>query len=126
MFINKTRMFAIMLGAASAMTPAPAVTGALEDPAPLQSLTEPAAFAGKGDGEETCPVTGETLANRRLKATFFGRDVHCCCEGCVRQALANPARYIKASLAEQRRALNDPATLAGQAQASPAEPAICE
>jgi YHS domain-containing protein len=126
MFINKTRMFAGWIVTVAGLTPALAETSGFDRPALEQSPVAQLGFAGKGDGEETCPVTGQKLADRRLKTRLFGRDVYFCCEGCVRQALANPARYIKASLAEQRAALSGPTALGRQAHTSPAEPAICE
>ena len=52
-------------------------------------------FLGKGDGVETCPVTGEKLTSRKIKGEFFGRTVHFCCEGCLATASKNPELYIK-------------------------------
>ena len=60
---------------------------------PGEKTTEPA-FIGKGDGLETCPVTGEPV-NREIKFGFWGRTVYFCCESCRETAKQNPARYIK-------------------------------
>ncbi|MFZ4984386.1 MAG: hypothetical protein ACOYLF_02900 [Blastocatellia bacterium] len=52
-------------------------------------------FLGKGDGVETCPVTGEKLTSRNIKGEFFGRTVYFCCEGCLATAGKNPDLYIR-------------------------------
>ncbi|HMV51727.1 MAG TPA: hypothetical protein PLD20_35095 [Blastocatellia bacterium] len=52
------------------------------------------AFAGKGDGVETCPVTGEPV-NKNIKHGFFGRTVYFCCESCLEAAKKNPEKFIK-------------------------------
>lgn len=63
------------------------------------------AFKAKGDGEETCPVTGEKLESKDVKGEFFGRTVYFCCAGCMAEAKKSPAAYVKPTLAEQRAAL---------------------
>jgi YHS domain-containing protein len=50
---------------------------------------------GKGDGVETCPVSGEKLTAKAISAEFFGRTVKFCCEGCLAQAKKNPERFIR-------------------------------
>ncbi len=55
---------------------------------------EETAFVGKGDGVETCPVTGEPV-NKEIKFGFFGRTVYFCCESCLEAAKKNPERFIK-------------------------------
>ncbi|MFN0111967.1 MAG: hypothetical protein ACKVZH_24160 [Blastocatellia bacterium] len=55
---------------------------------------EEAAFVGKGDGVETCPVTGESV-NKNIKFGFFGRTVYFCCESCLEAAKKNPEKFIK-------------------------------
>jgi len=52
-------------------------------------------FLGKGDGVETCPVTGEKLTSRNIKGDFFGRTVYFCCGGCLATATKNPDLYVK-------------------------------
>jgi YHS domain-containing protein len=52
-------------------------------------------FKGKGDGVETCPVTGEPITNKDVKANMFGRTVYFCCESCRDAAKKNPERYLK-------------------------------
>ena len=55
-------------------------------------------FLGKGDGIETCPVTGEPV-NKNLKGEALGRDFYVCCEGCMDTIKKNPAAYLKPSAA---------------------------
>lgn len=52
-------------------------------------------FLGKGDGVETCPVTGEPLTSKNVKGEFFGRTVYFCCEGCLATAKKNPELYVR-------------------------------
>lgn len=65
-----------------------------EHPLPGAEKKEESAFIGKGDGIETCPVTGEPV-NKEIKFGFFGRTVYFCCESCRDAARKNPERYIK-------------------------------
>ncbi len=58
-------------------------------------------FMGKGDGIATCPVTGEELHNKDMKADLFGRTVYFCCAGCLAKAQKTPAAYIKKTEAAQ-------------------------
>ena len=51
-------------------------------------------FIGKGDGVETCPVTGAPV-NKEIKYGFFGRTVYFCCESCREAAKKNPEKFIK-------------------------------
>lgn len=60
-----------------------------------------AKFEGKGDGVETCPVTGEPITNKDVKAQMFGRTVYFCCAGCLEDAKKNPAMYVKKTHKEQ-------------------------
>jgi YHS domain-containing protein len=64
-----------------------------EHPLPGEKKEE-AAFVGKGDGVETCPVTGEPV-NKEIKFGFFGRTVYFCCESCLEAAKKNPEKFIK-------------------------------
>ncbi len=66
-----------------------------------------AAFAGKGDGVETCPVTGEPITNKDVKAQMFGRTVYFCCAGCLEDAKKNPAMYVKKTHKEQLAAIKN-------------------
>lgn len=58
-------------------------------------------FLAKGDGIDTCIVTGEKLENKNIKGQFFGREVYFCCPDCLATAQKNPAAYVKKSEAEQ-------------------------
>ena len=58
-------------------------------------------FLAKGDGIETCIVSGEKLENKNIKAEFFGREVYFCCNDCLAAAQKNPAAYVKKTEAEQ-------------------------
>ncbi len=60
-----------------------------------------AKFLAKGDGIETCIVTGEKLENKNIKAELFGRDVYFCCDDCKDAAVKNPAAYVKKTEAAQ-------------------------
>ena len=51
-------------------------------------------FLGKGDGVETCPVTGEPIS-KSVKAEIGGKTVYFCCEGCIDTVKKNPAAYLK-------------------------------
>lgn len=64
-----------------------------EHPLPGEKKEE-GAFIGKGDGIESCPVTGEPV-NKDIKFGFYGRTVYFCCESCRDAAKKNPERYLK-------------------------------
>lgn len=51
-------------------------------------------FLGKGDGLDTCPVTGEPV-NKNLKNEVDGRTFYVCCEGCADTVKKNPSAYLK-------------------------------
>jgi YHS domain-containing protein len=51
-------------------------------------------FLGKGDGVETCPVTGEPI-NKNVKAEINGQTVYFCCAGCIEPVKKNPELYLK-------------------------------
>ncbi|MBO0798872.1 MAG: hypothetical protein J2P31_08605 [Blastocatellia bacterium] len=51
-------------------------------------------FLGKGDGIETCPVTGEPV-DKDIKAEINGRVVYACCPGCLDTIKENPDLYLK-------------------------------
>jgi YHS domain-containing protein len=76
--------------------PAPATT----TPAQPRPQAEPSAqtgtkeFAGKGDGINTCPVTGEPV-NKESWAEIKGRKVYFCCASCRSKALKDPDKYIR-------------------------------
>lgn len=53
-----------------------------------------AKFLGKGDGVETCPVTGEKV-NKSLKAEIQGHTVYVCCADCLEAVKKNPELYLK-------------------------------
>jgi YHS domain-containing protein len=58
-------------------------------------------FKAKGDGITTCPVSGEALASKDVKAEMFGRTVYFCCDDCLAEAKKHPAMYVKKTEAEQ-------------------------
>ena len=62
-------------------------------------------FSGRGDGVTTCPVTGEKVNKKSLKAEFHGRTLYFCCHGCLKAAKKAPDRYIKPSPLEQEKAV---------------------
>lgn len=62
-------------------------------------------FQGKGDGVETCPVSGEPIGNKDNKGVFFGRTVYFCCADCLAEAKKSPAMYIKKTHKEQLAAI---------------------
>ncbi|HEV2665238.1 MAG TPA: hypothetical protein VG324_10015 [Blastocatellia bacterium] len=51
-------------------------------------------FLGKGDGIETCPVTGEPV-NKETKYEVDGQPFYVCCAGCADEVKKNPAAYLK-------------------------------
>lgn len=61
---------------------------------PGETKKEEGAFIGKGDGIETCPVTGAPV-NKEIKHGFFGRTVYFCCESCLEAAKKTPEKFIK-------------------------------
>lgn len=69
-----------------------------KDPAaylkPLPAENKGTAFLGKGDGVETCPVTGEPV-DKNLKAEVDGQTFYVCCAGCIDTVKSNPAAYLK-------------------------------
>jgi YHS domain-containing protein len=62
-------------------------------------------FKGKGDGIETCPVSGEAITSKDVKAEFFGRTVYFCCDDCLADAKKNPGLYLKKTQEEQNAAV---------------------
>lgn len=63
--------------------------------APAKTTKGKIEFIGKGDGVTTCPVTGEEIQNKDVKAVMFGRTVYFCCPGCMDEAKKTPAAYLK-------------------------------
>jgi YHS domain-containing protein len=61
-------------------------------------------FLGKGDGIETCPVTGEPIS-KSVTAELMGRTIYFCCTDCVAKAKANPELYVKPTAEEQKKAV---------------------
>ncbi len=57
-------------------------------------------FLGKGDGIETCPVTGDTV-NKGSKGEVDGQTFYVCCAGCIEVVKQNPAAYLKKSPAKK-------------------------
>src|SRR5262249_20791057 len=51
-------------------------------------------FLGKGDGIETCPVTGEPV-DKNLKSEVNGQTFYVCCESCIETVKKNPSAYLK-------------------------------
>lgn len=81
----------------------------------VKSLKFSARFQGRGDGVATCPVTGEKVTTKSLKADYFGRTVYFCCRGCLKAAQRNPERFVKATMAEQQSAVKTYIAKAAQA-----------
>lgn len=52
-------------------------------------------FLGKGDGIETCPVTGEPVKKDLKGEVKGGRVFYVCCEGCIETVQKNPELYLK-------------------------------
>ncbi len=73
-------------------------------PAAIKTLKFSAPFQGRGDGVDTCPVTGEKVTTKSLKAEYFSRTVYFCCHGCLKAAQQNPEKFVKPTLAEQQSA----------------------
>ncbi len=69
-------------------TPAPAQPAPQPQPAPQKE------FLGKGDGINTCPVSGEPV-NKDIWAEIKGRKVYFCCTSCRKKALSDPDKYIR-------------------------------
>jgi YHS domain-containing protein len=70
-----------------------------------QALKYSPTSEGRGDGIDTCPVTGENVTTKSFKAEYFGRTVYFCCEGCLKSAQHEPGRYVKPTMAEQQQAV---------------------
>jgi YHS domain-containing protein len=51
-------------------------------------------FLGKGDGIESCPVTGEPI-DKEFKGEINGRIVYVCCPGCLDTIKESPDLYLK-------------------------------
>src|SRR5262249_16275009 len=64
-------------------------------------------FIGKGDGIKTCPVTGEEIPSKDIKAVLFGRTVYFCCPSCLDDAKKTPAAYIKRTYKAQLLAIKN-------------------
>lgn len=77
------------------------------NPAVDKALQFSAIFQGRGDGVHTCPVTGEKLTTKNLKAEYFGRTVYFCCLGCLKSAQRNPEKFVKPTLAEQQHSVKE-------------------
>ncbi len=63
--------------------------------AAAQDKTVATKYIGKGDGVETCPVTGEPV-DKKLTGEADGQKFAVCCAGCLETVKANPAAYLKA------------------------------
>ena len=61
-------------------------------------------FIAKGDGIETCPVTGEPIS-KSVTAEIFGRTIYFCCSDCQEKVKASPELYIKPTAEEQKKAV---------------------
>ena len=83
-----------------------------------KTLKFSASFQGRGDGIHTCPVTGERVTNKSLKAEYFGRTVYFCCHGCLKAAQKNPEKFVKPTFAEQQSAARAYIVKAAQASGS--------
>jgi YHS domain-containing protein len=72
-----------------------------------KAKAEKVEFKGKGDGVETCPVSGDPITSKDVKGEFFGRTVYFCCPDCLEEAKKTPAAYIKKTHAEQLAAIKN-------------------
>lgn len=59
-----------------------------------------AKFLGKGDGVETCPVTGEAI-DKSVSVEVHGKTVYACCPGCLDKIKNHPELYLKAAAKEK-------------------------
>jgi len=59
-------------------------------------------FLGKGDGLETCPVTGEAV-NKNVKYEVNGRVFYVCCEGCADVVKKDPDLFLKPVEGEKKK-----------------------
>jgi len=66
---------------------------------PVEGEKKEQAFLGKGDGVETCPVTGEPV-DKNLKGEVDGQTFYVCCAGCIDTVKKNPAAYLKKAKAK--------------------------
>jgi YHS domain-containing protein len=66
---------------------------------PVEGEKKEQAFLGKGDGVETCPVTGEPV-DKNLKGEVDGQTFYVCCAGCLDTVKENPAAYLKKAKAK--------------------------
>ena len=66
---------------------------------PIEGEKKEQEFLGKGDGLETCPVTGERV-DKDLKAEVDGQTFYVCCAGCIDTVKKNPAAYLKKAKAK--------------------------
>jgi hypothetical protein len=91
----------------------PVVTAANSDPLNNLVKAKPASspvqssplFSGRGDGITTCPVTGEKIMSKNIKAEMHGRTVYFCCHGCLKAAMKIPDKFVKPTFAEQQHAV---------------------
>jgi YHS domain-containing protein len=58
-------------------------------------------FLGKGDGIETCPVTGEPVS-KEIKAEINGRTIYACCPDCLDTVKKDPDLYLKKESGEKQ------------------------
>ena len=68
--------------------------------------SEKGKFIAKGDGIDTCPVTGEPIS-KSVHAEIFGRTIYLCCADCLEKVKADPEPYIKRTAEEQKKALKE-------------------
>jgi YHS domain-containing protein len=63
-------------------------------------------FLGKGDGIETCPVTGEPVS-KEIKAEINGRTVYACCPDCLDTVKKDPDLYLKKESGQKKEEKQD-------------------
>jgi len=66
---------------------------------PVEGEKKETTFLGKGDGIDTCPVTGEPV-DKDFKAEVDGQTFYVCCPGCIETVKKNPAAYLKKAKAK--------------------------
>lgn len=101
---NRRNIFALLFAACLMISIGMTGTVAAQD-AHQHDHSQGGDFKAKGDGVESCPVTGEPIVMKNINGEFFGRTVYFCCAGCLAEAQKNPSLYVKPTLDAQKAAL---------------------
>jgi YHS domain-containing protein len=94
--IVKTRRGSILIATSNDATTVAMLHGYADEQQRMQQTAQGGAkeFAGKGDGINTCPVSGEPV-NKNVWAEIKGRKVYFCCGNCRAKAQQDPDKYIR-------------------------------